>query len=174
MTTPRRADARRGFLFASIRSPRTRCKVGRVGHVAACLTMCYCIIVPDGGTRSRTSSPPQGGDYTFFAAVRLALCSRLPISISLPSAQARAPADAGAQAFSARGQAQRMQREHAGHEQRGSRRRGEASPCADVRGGWGGAYDIGRDGTSSGGRAQARSCGRAQTGGDAVGRAHNR
>nr|DAV88608.1 MAG TPA: hypothetical protein [Caudoviricetes sp.] len=38
MTTPRRADARRGFLFASVRSPRTRCKVGKVGHVAACLT----------------------------------------------------------------------------------------------------------------------------------------
>lgn len=65
-------------------------------------------------------------------------------------------------------------REDAGHEQRASMRRGEASPRADVRGGLGGAYDIGRDGTSSGGRAQARSCGRAQTGGDAVGRALNR
>ena len=35
--------------------------------------------------------------------------------------------------------------------------------------GLGGAYDIGRDGTSSGGRAQAHSCGRAQAGGRAPG-----
>lgn len=57
-----------------------------------------------------------------------------------------------------------MQREHAGHEQRAqSRRRGEASPGDDVRGG-AGAYDIGRDGTGSGGRAQDHSCGRAQAG----------
>nr|DAG66393.1 MAG TPA: hypothetical protein [Caudoviricetes sp.] len=31
--------------------------------------------------------------------------------------------------------------------EQGRGRRGEASPCADVRGGWGGADDIGRDGT---------------------------
>lgn len=71
-----------------------------------------------------------------FAAVRLALCSRLPISSRLPSAQTRATADAGAELTHAGAQAQRMQREHAGHEQ-GQRRRGEASPRADVRGGWG-------------------------------------
>nr|DAH86142.1 MAG TPA: hypothetical protein [Caudoviricetes sp.] len=57
-----------------------------------------------------------------------------------------------------------MQRRR-GSTQGTSRRRGEASPCADVRGGLGGAYDIGRDGTSSGGRAQAHSCGRDQAGG---------
>lgn len=64
MTAPRRADARRGFFVRFDPLPHAGGKVGRVGHVAACLTSCYSIIVPDGGTRSRTSSPPDGGDYT--------------------------------------------------------------------------------------------------------------
>ena len=73
-----------------------------------------------------------------FAAVRLALCSRLPISSGISSAQARATADAG-QMRRGRGRAGGEDaREHAGHEQGTSRRRGEASPRADARRGWGG------------------------------------
>lgn len=83
--------------------------------------------------------------------MRLALCSRLPISSSSSSAQTRATADAGAELTHAgheqgrRGQGRaggEDAREHAGHEQRESRRRSEASQRDDVRGSWGGAYDI--------------------------------
>lgn len=155
MTSPRRADARRGFLFASIRSPRTRWQGWQGWTCCGMLDSMLQYNRPRRRDEVADFVAASGRRLYLFAAVRLALCSRLPISISLPSAQARAPADTGAQAFSARRQAQRMQREHAGHEQRA-----QASPCADVRGGWGGAYDIGRDGTSSGGRAQAHSCGR--------------
>lgn len=67
------------------------------------------------------------------------------------------------------GQAQRMQREHAGHEQGREQAQGRGFTARRCARGLGGAYDIGRDGTSSGGRAQAHSCGRAQAGGRAPG-----
>ena len=172
MTTPRRADARRGFLFASSRSaPLAQVgKVGRVGHVAARLTICYCIIVPDGGARSRTSPPPQGGDYTFVRLCGLR-CAAAYLYLSVYRAHKHAH-----QLTRGRADARRSRR-------RGCRTRGSTQSTSRgaqaqgrrcARGAGGGAYDIGRDGTSSGGRAQARSCGRAQTGGDAVGRALNR
>lgn len=109
-----------------------------------------------------------------FAAVRLALCSRLPISSLLSSAQTRATADAGAQlahtgaqACSALGQAQRMQREDTGREQGGEDARGGGFTARRCARGLGGAYDIGRDGISSG--SQLHTCGRDQVGGCAPG-----
>lgn len=74
-----------------------------------------------------------------FAAVRLALCSRLPISISPSSAQARATADAGAElAHAGRAGTEHRGRRGQGRAQgRGRARQAEASPRADVRGGWG-------------------------------------
>lgn len=118
-----------------------------------------------------------------FAAVRLALCSRLPISSRLTSAQTRATADAGAELTHAGAGAEDAE----GNDEQargceGARRARAEGEQAQGRGftarrcarGGAGAYDIGRDGTSSGtqtggrGRltaARAHSCGRAQAGG---------
>lgn len=90
MTTPRRATARRGFFVRDPLPLAQAGKVGRVGHVAACLTVCYCIIVPDGGTRSRTSSPPSGGDYTFLRLCGLR-CAAAYLYLSAHRAHKHAP-----------------------------------------------------------------------------------
>lgn len=170
MTTPRRADARRGFFVRFVRSPRTRCKVGKVGHVAACLTACYSIIVPDGGTRSRTSSPPDGGDYTFLRLCGLH-CAAAYLYLAARRAHRHAPQLTQGQSWRTlerRHRAQRTQREDTGREQ-GRGREGRRLHRAPMCAGAGGVLDIGRDGTSSGRRtrsgSQLHTCGRAQAGG---------
>lgn len=95
LTTPRRADARRGFLFASIRSPRTRWQGWQGGTRCGMLDSMLQYNRPRRRGEVADFAAADRRRLYLFAAVRLALCSRLPISISASSAQARAPADAG-------------------------------------------------------------------------------
>lgn len=141
-------------------------RVGKVGHVAARLTSCYSIIVSDGGARSRTSSPPDGGDYMFLRLCGLR-CAAAYLYLSVYRAHKHAH-----QLTRGRADARRSAEDAEGKDEQGRGREGAHAGgftgrrCAR---GLGGAYDIGRDGTSSGGRAQAHSCGRAQAGGRAPG-----
>lgn len=117
LTTPRRADARRGFFVASIRSPRTRWQGWQGGTCCGMLDGMLLYNRPRRRDEVADFVAASSGDYTFLAAVRLALCSRLPISISPSSAQARATADAGAELTHAG---------RAGTEHRGRRGQGRA------------------------------------------------
>ena len=146
MTTPRRADARRGFLFASIRFPRLSWQGWQGGTRCGTLDSMIQYNRPRRRGEVADFSAASGRRLYVFAVVRLALCSRLPISSGISSAQARAPADAG--------QAQRMQRMQRARASRG-RAQGRGFTSRRCARGLGGAYDIGRDGTSSGGRGQA-------------------
>ena len=136
LTTPRRATARRGFFVASVRSllPSHALQGWQGGTRCGMLDSMILYNRPRRRDEVADFVAASGGDYTFLAAVRLALCSRLPISSRLSSAQARATADAGA--CSARGTHRGAE---GGHRTRAGARtsRGEASPRADVRGGWG-------------------------------------
>nr|DAH86143.1 MAG TPA: hypothetical protein [Caudoviricetes sp.] len=95
MTTPRRADARRGF-FVRFNPPPLHALQGWQG--GTCCGMLDSMILYNRPRRRgevADFAAASGRRLYVFAAVRLALCSRLPISSSPPSAQARAPADAG-------------------------------------------------------------------------------
>lgn len=176
MTTPRRAAARRGFFVASVRSPAQGWQGGtRCGMLDGMLLYNR----PRRRDEVADFVAASSGDYTFSRLCGL----RCAAAYLYPSAHrahkhahqlTRGRADARRSAEDAEGKDEQTARTRGstqGTSRGASRRRGErrgagarlhrAPMCA--RGA--GAYDIGRDGTGSGGRAQAHSCGRAQAGG---------
>lgn len=181
MTTPRRADARRGFLFRFNPLPSHALQGWQGGTCCGMLDSMILYNRPRRRDEVADFVAASSGDYTF-----LRLCGlRCAAAYLYPSAHrahkhahqlTRGRADARRSAEDAEGkdeQAARTRGSTQGTSRGASRRRGErrgagarlhrATMCA----GAGGCYDIGRDGTGSGSQLRTRSGGR-----DAVGRTY--